>query len=258
MNLFKKSWVEKLQHRSSFALEVTIPISNLTWMDKVIKFDLEFLVKAEKFGLFYFTENIFTDYEKQRRSMFANIIDNYIELLSLRNYFSNDIKSSYKFVGESYINLPYSFDGRIINKPTKYHQPFLDLGVLEFDNFPGVDLKEVGENENWQGYLNFSMYSSSNIWWEEISYTKDENGVVYKSDSPINNRSWAYRITPRFNSMMRDIKLITKQLGGSVLLEDYDKRFFTEDGILLDNNIIYQEDIDERRVNLLDLDYQPA
>lgn len=255
MNLFKKLWIEKQKHRSSFSYEFSIPISNITWKQKVIEFDLEFLVKSKKFGLFYFGEDIIIDYEEKRRNNFSDITDNYIELLSLRNYFPYENKNLYKFVGESYINIPCNFDGHMISKPSKYDESNIDYAVLEFENFPGLDLNEVGEFKNWEGNLNFLIYSSSNIWWEEIDYVKGEDGVIYKLKAPVNNRSFAYRITPRFNSLIRDLRYITARLGGSIMLEDYDKRFVAEGGILLDDKIVYQEDIDDGRISLQNIDH---
>ncbi len=258
MNLFEKSWIERQEHSNSFAFEFSIPVSNLTWMDRVIAFDLEFLIKAEKFGLFYFVENVFNDYEGRRRGLVSKIIDNYIELLSLRNYFSDDLKSAYKYIGESYINLPFKFDGRMICKPMKYHQPFINMGILEFENFPGIDLNKFEKNERWEGVLYFTIYSTSNIWWEEILYSESEKGEIYKLELPKNNRPWSYRITPRFNSFLRDLKLTTIQLGGSILLEEFNKKYVTEEGILLDGRIIYQEDLDEGRIDLHSIDNYPA
>jgi hypothetical protein len=252
MSLFIKYWEERRHDVNSFTFNFSVPVTNLTWKDKVVEFDLEFLKKGEKFGLFYLMENILSDYERKRKSNYIEIIDNYVELLSLRNYFPNEFTSAYKFIGDFYINLPYIFDGRMICKPMKYHKPFLGLGILEFENYPGIDISQYNKDESWNGTLHFSIDSSSNIWWEEILYFENDDCKI------LNNRPWAYRITPRFNSFLRDIKLKTKELGGTILLEEYNRKYVVEDGILLDGNIIYQEDLDQGRLFLASIDKQPT
>ncbi len=250
MKLFQKHWVESQKDSNSFLFEFSIPVSNLDWKDKVLTFDFEFLIKAEKYGLFYFMDNIFFDYKEKRRKGFSKIIDNYIELISLRNYFSHDILSKNKFIAESYINLPFEFNDSMICKPVR----FTNREIIGFENFPGIDLNKFEDIGIWNDLLFISINSSSNIWWEEITYSQNEKGRICYLDKPINNRKWAYRVTPRLNSFIRDVKKLVEELGGSLLLEEHNKKYVTREGIVLDGNIVFQEDLDEGRINLHEID----
>jgi hypothetical protein len=129
------------------------------------------------------------------------------------------------------------------------------LSLENTDSLYKIDLFEYDFEDN---TVHVGINSSSNIWWEEIVVTILE-GEAWNDrqvlNPPLNNRPWAYRITPRFNSFLRDVKEVINSLEGNVLLEEYNKKYVTEDGILLDGRIVYQEDIDEGRVKLPDLPY---
>jgi len=73
----------------------------------------------------------------------------------------------------------------------------------------------------------------------------------------INNKANAYLNTPRFNSFLKSLKELFYERGWDFEFE-YDHKpleileFFTENGILIDGQIIYQEDIDNGKVRVSD------
>ena len=78
--------------------------------------------------------------------------------------------------------------------------------------------------------------------------------VLIASDGErLDNRAAAYRNAPRFNSLLRELKEIVHSYGWQIALQSdtlFDRSFETEDGILIDKKIIYQEDIESGRVQI--------
>lgn len=254
----EKFWVEYFANKSSFQWTFSVPITAKDWKCKVLEIDKEFLIKGKKYGLFYFEEDISGDYKKRREMRFFNKVTYTIGLLQFQNYFS---PREEKHIGDMFMDIPKCTSGRIINLPQRIRGswPDLSLRILEIENSVGLYLDDIEDlTFGSEEVLFFTLYSSSNIWWEELLYGESKEGEIYKFNIPKNNRPWSYRITPRLNSFLRDLKIKTKDLGGSILLEEYDKRYVTEEGILLDGNIIYQEDIVEDRIDLSIIDNHPA
>ena len=254
----EKFWVEYFANKSSFQWTFSVPITAKDWKCKVLEIDNEFLIKGKKYGLFYFEEDISEDYQEVRNKRFFNKESYYVELLGFQHYFD---KEEEKHIGDMLIDIPkYTTEG-IVNQPKIIHRhwPYHNLRVLEINNVPGLYLKDIEDlTFGFEEVIDFCLISSSNIWWEELLYGESKEGEIYKFDIPKNNRPSSYRITPRLNSFLRDLKIKTKDLGGSILLEEYDKRYVTEEGILLDGNIVYQEDIDEGRIDLSIIDNLPV
>ncbi len=79
----------------------------------------------------------------------------------------------------------------------------------------------------------------------------------------IDNRVIAYLNAPRFNSCLRDLKKIFFNYGWSFKFEHDERtletiKYLTEDGVLIDGKIIYQEDINEGRVTIPGVKNYPA
>ena len=103
------------------------------------------------------------------------------------------------------------------------------------------------------------MDSQSNIWFEKVYRFEDpdEDFDEHIDGVFIDNRPIAYRLTPRLNSLLRDLRLLADQHGAEVIFNDQRieatyiyPEYLTEHGILLDGRIIYEEDIREGRVSL--------
>ncbi len=250
----EKYWVERLENKNSFEWTFSLPMSKDNWQDCILELDEEFLLKGKKYGLFYFKKDVITDYKRKRKISFFNSPNLRIELLAFENYYNNGRDG---YIEDLFIDIPRLSNGKFTTESICFHRPFINLQILELNNSTGLYLFDIENLEKGsEEIVYFSIVSASNIWWEEINYIEDENGNTRVLDSPKNNRPWAYRITPRLNSFIRDLKQKIIQLNGSILLEEFDKRYVTQEGILLDEHIIYQEDIEEGKVNLLEIDNQ--
>ena len=118
-------------------------------------------------------------------------------------------------------------------EPWIHHIAYIYIGVYTRNEFPF--------------YMGFS--SHSDIWWADLEAIAPEGASRFREflNNPLDNRPFAYRITPRLNSFVRDMNAFTLNLGGKIYY-DRANQYCTEEGVLLDGKIIYQEDIDEGRV----------
>lgn len=249
----EKKWVEYLKNQSSFQWTFSIPISKTSWESRILEVNNEFLIKGKKYGLLYFKEKLLNIYKHSQKNVFLKNENSIIQLLEFKSFFDKESNDYYQNL---FIDVPMYIKGDYLNISEMIHRPFLNLQLLELDNFSvltknAINELAVGEEE----IIHFTLFSSSNIWWDQVIYNEDSSGEVFRLDLPMNNRQWAYRITPRLNSFIRDLRIKTEQLGGKVLLENFDKRHVTKQGILLDSNVIYQEDIETGRVNLREIDF---
>ncbi len=120
-----------------------------------------------------------------------------------------------------------------VEEPWIHYFAYVYIGIYTRDEFP----------------FYIALGSSSDIWWPDLEAIAPEGASRFKEflDDPLDNRPFAYRITPRLNSFVRDMNAITRNLGGKIYYEKANQ-YCTEEGVLLDGKIIYQEDIDEGRV----------
>lgn len=136
-------------------------------------------------------------------------------------------------------------EGRIIKK--RYGIRGQWNGEIQYH--PVVSLSSSSffmENENEKQKLGIGISSSSDIWFEKIEF---DDGI---QSEIVDNKQLAYLNTPRFNSYLRDIKLVLRKFGTDLIMdiEDNISDTITDDGILLDGRIIYQEDIEDGTVIL--------
>lgn len=234
-------WFDFSDNYDGFNFSFKIPITNENFKEKILLFDEVFLRNSSLYRLFYFQSDTFIEqYLNQRRNNFLKSDRKWLMLLDLEQFVS--------LAGlQLYGTLPDSRKGSI---EVAFQQPFVGLRFLEFDNSSSLNYLDILDLSFWYEELDLSIISHSNIWWETILYSQDEAGYLKALNEPVNNKFSAYRITPRFNSFLREIKKKVKEFGGSFQLGEHNKDFVTSDGILLDGRIIYQEDIDEGRVKL--------
>ena len=209
----ERPWVECFNNKSSFEWTFSLPINSRNWKGKILDMDEQFLNKGKKYGLFYFENDISGDYKEKRTKKFFNKESYTIGLLQFQNYFKSQEE---KHIGDMYLDIPKCTSKGIIIHPEKIRRqwPHTNLRVLEIDNIEGVYLDDIESlTFGLEETLYFTLSSSSNIWWQEVLYSEDNDGNIYKLDSPKNNRPWAYRITPRLNSFLRDLKIKTIELG---------------------------------------------
>ncbi len=133
----------------------------------------------------------------------------------------------------------------------------IENSPIEFDGSFNIREEELIEEFWEEKKITFSIHSYSNIWWDEISFSKMANEIesdIELFNPPKNNRSYAYRMTPRLNSFIRELTKITLSFGGTIVLEDHKTENVIEEGVLLDNQIIYQEDVENGRIDLAEID----
>jgi len=145
----------------------------------------------------------------------------------------------------------------VIGKST-VSESVLDIFVYEAFNL-GFDKEGLIDPDN--VIIRFGLGVASDLFYPKLKNSwrgrygsRDDFGLV------VDNNVLAYRNAPRFNSYLRDLKdiFINKY---EWLVEKSDENIFfynefeTEEGILLDGKIIYQEDIDEGRVKIPDVDF---
>jgi len=248
-------WTTYLKHVPSFTYEFSFTINKENFQSRILQFDEVFLKSGLRFEICVFDEMqsvvLIDKYlESRGRKFNKNSEENYsLQLYDLKQW------EYYKGNGEWAILAPYILpNAQFVNKTFDY-QGYI-YTILSLENTDSLYKINLFEYDFEDSIIYVGINSSSNIWWEEIAVTILE-GEAWKDrqvfNPPLNNRPWAYRITPRFNSFLRDLKGVINKLKGNVLLEEYNKKYVTEDGILLDGRIVYQEDIDEGRVKLPNL-----
>lgn len=142
----------------------------------------------------------------------------------------------------------------ITKMPPLYHHGFwLSPFLEEMFHYP-LDFRTSGMFYNTWGEkrknFTISIASIMNIWFEKVisEDTFTANQTTYS------NKVLAYYNTPRFNSFLRDLRTAILELDGNCTLSHSGGKCFsqylTEEGILLDGKIVYQEDIDEGRVKV--------
>ncbi len=241
----KKYWTTYLKHLPSFTYEFSFNIHRENFMDRILEFDEVFLKRGLQFGLFSFNglESLASidEYVQSRRAEFKKDPDKNhpLKLLHVGVWDENCGLERLFFLPSEKSSNPGLHRAAISHK-SQAVMNFNNEINLYYDDLqgPGVDDALI-----WIG-----ISSSSNIWWEELPITI-LNGDTWADcqtfDPPLDNRYWAYQCTPRFNSFLREVKTLVEQFEGSVLLEEHQKEYVTEQGILLDGKIVYQEDLND-------------
>lgn len=104
--------------------------------------------------------------------------------------------------------------------------------------------------------IEFEINILSNLFFPFLETAYQKNDVYDTFEGLIDNREIAYLNAPRFNSFLRDLKnLVVNKLGWEFTFDAelpvlQGIKYLTENGILLDDRIIYQEDIEKGYVNM--------
>lgn len=253
------NWTTYLKHFSSFNFEFSFKVNIENYKERILKFDRILLTKGLEYGIIVFDEinNIesIECYLKSRESKFwINQNDNnIIKLIDFKQW------EDYNGKGIQSIFLPWIESKEVINKRVNYSENIYQ--VLSYESSLNLFENNLKE-EYWEDKEIFiSLSSNSNIWWDEFNITIKNGENWYDKeffDPPINNRLTSYRITPKFNSFLRELKKITTEFRGEMKLGEYDTKRVKVDGVILDGKIIYQEDIDEGGVKIPEIKDYPA
>lgn len=117
-------------------------------------------------------------------------------------------------------------------------------------NTGGINLKYVKDDDNG---MYFTISTFTDMWWETVCLNQSlfDDTDYERGDFEIDNRYVAYHNTPRLNSFIRDLIHLAVEKYGFILEPGHEEFKY---GIPLDGKIICQEDIDEGRVKLPDID----
>jgi len=244
-----KYWTASLNDFSSFAFHFHFQVTPENFKRVILKIDEVFLIKGLEFGICVFDgleslEEIHLYIAERKKDFwlepkYNNALD-FFSVKESKSYKGEAIQSQY---------IPFIESNKYVYKKKDY----VEDKIIEFEGAYNIREAEL-RDEFWEEKeISFSIFSYSNIWWDEISFSKMSNAVgsdIILFEPPKDNRNYAYRITPRLNSFLRDLTKVSLSLGGKVILEDYKKENVTKEGILLDQRIIFQEDIDDGRINM--------
>ncbi|PLK43640.1 hypothetical protein [Emticicia sp. TH156] len=263
-----KIWNEHLSDLVAFGFTVHIPVNYENYVKKILKFDSNFLELADFYGLHkihsltgenFTVSEFIKNYQQNRIVQLLNgsedvaLIRIYDWDLLVENVYAKrlwDVSILLPIkVGDVWEYKHFSISGEYNNSPLHYYS----LGINR------EDLKD-GQGQD----LTFSLYSKSNVWLDTIELgliptgNEQEKFEYTLFDPPFNNRPTAYRITPKYNSFLRDLKKLIGELDGRLEIGEviipgsipYDEN---PDGyILLDGQVIFQEDVDNGKIKIPD------
>ncbi len=248
-------WSHYIKNSSSINFSLKIPINEENYIQKILKFDSWFFEKGAQFGMYNFIET-----EKINRGETQKYINEYVssrekrmfkrdaEFITLGGVFNWDYSLNLvKTQGTFHtINIPIFENGQW------QYQSVNPFGILEreSDVLYDDDLHDFKKNKIWNNIVEIVFFSSSNIWYDEIEYTQLEEYLTFSP--PVDNRPVAYRISPRFNSFLRELKTMTYSLEGEFILHTHSEKLSAEGYILLDGQVVFQEDIDSGKVKIPD------
>ena len=234
-------WSDYINDYLAFNYVFSIPISKANFKDKILFVDAAFLKAGAEQKLFVYPDaERSVSYLRRREEQFFSEKRQWISFLDFEQF--ADTSS-----GQFQIFLPDA-NGQLT--PIPYRQPFINLKIFQIDNTSELHWLDVAQEDDWGREVLFSIRSNSTIWLENIGLSYGENSHVTILDPPVDNRFFAYRIVPRFNSFLRDITAAVESLGGEITLDEYGGTQVTEQGILLDGRLIFQEDIDAGKIEL--------
>lgn len=240
------SFLEKIQQFYSDFIDLSIkynlgeilPVKHLGINIREVKEDYlklskEYFDKAEFVGFFPLINlKKYFPYQKYKKlhpnACLYNLVCN-----------KNELHSDYFYLNKSGVRTLDSFNSW--NLP--HEQDTFEIhgfgSYLEY--FDNVSKNDIG----------FSIEIRSEFWFEKVFWNQNSPSLKESVD----NKWLAYHNTPRLNSFIRDLTQLWVDKYGWEF--GYFEGWYEsgKDGILLDGKIIYQEDIDEGRVELPDLPY---
>lgn len=237
------SWKKNISKYPIFSYFLSVEVNRDSFRDKILEVDNIFLSLANQFQLFTLStpnSQNFNDtlkvYNDDRLETFSRRDSEYDYLRFL------DFKQGVLF--SKYSGTTLVFDestNAFLNVP---NQIDCNNSIFNIEATGDYQLRELDDNYT-NVQVGMSIFSYSNIWLDTFNFDESR---VFKGLGDVKNRVVAYRMTPRLNSFLRDFKNKLELLGIELKQQECDTRYVTEEGILLDGRIIYQEDIDEGRV----------
>ncbi len=263
-----KMWSEYVNDVESFGFSVHISVNRENYVEKILKFDSNFLQLTDFYGLHKIhclTDENFTIAEfinKYQQNRIIQLHDGSEDIALMRIYdWDFLLENSYvKKLWDISILLPIKV------KEVWEYKHFSISGennslILQYYGL-GFDLEKLKDNQDKD--LIFVFYSKSTVWFDEIEMDFTSIGGELEKfgystfDLPFDNRPTAYRITPRFNSFLRDLRKLTEELEGrfevgETIIPGTGSTFKNPEGyILLDHQVVFQEDIDSGKVKIPD------
>ncbi|WP_343604131.1 hypothetical protein [Fluviicola sp.] len=232
----KYFWKKEIDNYYAFWYTIKLTVKHSDFSKKILDLDHWFLSIGAKYELFKLEDqDLIEEYVKRRQNCFFNRNREWLGLLDFEQFPDTSLE---KMV----IALP-DCNGKLEFYPQGFSSYlYIHPGIID------SNYNELSQLSNWERQITVSIASRSTIWNDKIIYGTDENNNPVNFEPPIDNLFYAYRITPRFNSFLRDLKMKIEELGGAIVLDDEHHEDVTEDGILLNGNIVYQEDINAGRV----------
>ncbi len=269
--MMEKYWTDELDevycgHYPAFYILLKLPVNKENIIEQIINFEKAFLRLGHIYKIYDLVddgkniEDVLIIYEQAKRLQLA---DSSYRKTSGPNYYSLSSFGLLLFPnnagvnpGRKYLNFPF-IDGktyeesRIFDSMEDYFNRNLNIqykNILSFDiagTYSGfLTYDEIDESS----YLSMDIITYSNIWLDEI-YLTIINHKITVFDKPVSNRYYSYQITPAYNSFLRDLHQVMKELGGSLEIKDRNKELVTSEGyILLDKQIIFKEDIESGKI----------
>jgi len=253
-------WNYNVKHGAIFSYVIILPLNKISFKEKVLSMDEVILRLGNRFGIYDISkiipnhtfEDILTNYLGDRKRNFfkKETIKRYVGLIDFEQWeaFRKNILHGNHLWAE-YTRIPIFDEGKIIYTDINASLYRTEPNIIDLDVHADYSYEKLQNKPDLEFDTNLSITSYNNIWKQTLEVIQ-ENGSLRTPEKPFNNRPIAYRIVPRFNSFLRGITRKVKELGGSIVLDDYRREFVNIDGILLDGEIIYQEDIDEGRVEV--------
>lgn len=237
------NWEKNISKYSIFSYFLSVDVNRASFKRKILEVDNIFLTLANRFRLFSLSVPNSSDfdatlevYNNDRLATFSRPDSEY-DYLRFLDFKQGDLLSKYSGTTlvfdeftNAFLNLPNQIDG--------------DNSIFNIEATGNYQLHELNDDfSNIQ--VSMSIYSYSNIWLDSFNFDESR---IFQGRGDVKNRVVSYRMTPRLNSFLRDFKSNLELLGVNLKQQECDTRYVTEEGILLDGKIIYQEDIDEGRV----------
>lgn len=243
------NWVLDMDKFPLFSFDIFIKINSENYKEIILSFDSSFLELSNKYELYQLykeevnhTSSFIKNYVRGRKNSFFSS-DSEFSYLSLL-----DLKQEPDFISYSEIiqfTEPIQGEYQSIYRSNTLANPHEN--ILQFTTFGEEQLSELEYEEDWESEVYMSISSYSNIWLDIINKSEIRRE---RKEGELDNRGVAYRLTPRLNSFLRDLRKLVKEYGGHFSIEQSNPKYVTSEGVLLDGKIIYQEDIDEGRVKL--------
>lgn len=199
-------------------------INSENYRERILDFDIAFIKIAHRYGLMYLgdidVDEFVMDYRSLREQEFFE--EGY------ENYYLLDMGQLNILLSKKYNSFILFSSGYDYNTKIFYNEKcigqfihFLDIGNMS--DFFARDLEGL---VFWEQNASLGLFFDN----EDLCNMPYDTKVAY---------------IPKFNSFLRDISKVVKGLGGKIETDCMVEEFITPDGFLLNERIIYQDDIED-------------